>query len=296
MIIIASKSGQLGNRLFQFAHFIAFSRQHGVTIWNPGFEEYADSFEGTFKSPFSCYPAVERGFIVAPRLRSGIYGIASRLAYFIKSRGLSTDRLRALFLEWGQEFQLDDPAFEASICKYQILFAYGFEFRARSYFATHAEAIRSFFTPRQHHLARIEPVLAAARGRADIVIGVHIRGGDYKEYLGGKYFFELADYLKIMEATQRLFAGKRVCFLVCSNERLDVNKFSSFDIVLGPGLPVEDLYTFARCDYLLGPPSSFTLWAAFYGECPLYQVWDRLAFPSAIADFRVPSEEKRVVM
>jgi hypothetical protein len=37
---------------------------------------------------------------------------------------------------------------------------------------------------------------------------------------------------------------------------------------------VEDLYAFAGCDLLVGPPSTFTAWAAFYGEVPLLHVED----------------------
>jgi hypothetical protein len=38
------------------------------------------------------------------------------------------------------------------------------------------------------------------------------------------------------------------------------------------GSAVEDLYSLARCDYLLGPPSTFSLWASFYGNVPLHQM------------------------
>lgn len=32
---------------------------------------------------------------------------------------------------------------------------------------------------------------------------------------------------------------------------------------------IEDLYAFAKTDLLMGPPSTFTLWASFYGDVPL---------------------------
>ena len=32
---------------------------------------------------------------------------------------------------------------------------------------------------------------------------------------------------------------------------------------------IEDLYALSICDYILGPPSTFSMWASFYGGVPL---------------------------
>lgn len=32
---------------------------------------------------------------------------------------------------------------------------------------------------------------------------------------------------------------------------------------------IEDLYALSKCDYIFGPPSTFSMWASFYGEVPL---------------------------
>lgn len=294
MIIITSKSGHLGNRLFQFAHFIAFSAQCGVTILNPGFEEYAEDFEGTYRSASCRYPASPFGLGVLLRPRATIHRIAHRAACFVKRRNLGS-RLQSIMLDLDEEFRLDDPAFEASFKRIQLFFMHGYEFRARSYFAKHAEAIRKYFTPRQHHRLQVDSVMAAAREKADMVIGIHIRRGDYKNFLDGRYYYELPVYLEMMKAAQRMFEGKRVCFLVCSNEKLNPADFTPFHIAFGTGDQVEDLYAFARCDYLIGPPSSYTLWAAFYGNCPLHIMWKETTLPCSPADFQVPSEERRLV-
>lgn len=56
MLIIASKPGQLGNRLFLFAHFVGFSAEQNIPVANPAFDEYANYFEGTRKDLFCRYP------------------------------------------------------------------------------------------------------------------------------------------------------------------------------------------------------------------------------------------------
>ena len=51
---------------------------------------------------------------------------------------------------------------------------------------------------------------------------------------------------------------------------MDEEAFPSFDVVLGNGQIVEDMYAFAACDYIVGPPSTYTGWASFYGDKGLY--------------------------
>jgi hypothetical protein len=60
----------------------------------------------------------------------------------------------------------------------------------------------------------------------------------------------------------------RTRFLLCSDIRLDPTEFRDFDILTGTGHPVEDNYALATCDYLIGPPSTYTAWASFYGGAP----------------------------
>ena len=43
MMIIGKKYGQLGNRLFLYAHLIAAAEEYGVKLMNPAFAEYADA-------------------------------------------------------------------------------------------------------------------------------------------------------------------------------------------------------------------------------------------------------------
>jgi len=38
---------------------------------------------------------------------------------------------------------------------------------------------------------------------------------------------------------------------------------------LGTDSPVSDIFALSDCDYILGPKSTFTQWASFYGARPL---------------------------
>ena len=40
------------------------------------------------------------------------------------------------------------------------------------------------------------------------------------------------------------------------------------DLTEASGTPQEDVVTLSLCDYRVGPPSTFSWWAAYYGDKP----------------------------
>jgi hypothetical protein len=82
------------------------------------------------------------------------------------------------------------------------------------------------------------------------------------------------------------FPGERVSFLVCSDEPRRQDEFPGLSVGFGPGSPMGDLYSLAKCDYILGPSSSYSQWASFYGNKPLYQFRDSNDHPEP-SKFRV---------
>ena len=118
------------------------------------------------------------------------------------------------------------------------------------------------------------------RKESDIVVGVHIRHGDYINFMQGRYFYTVDEYLAVMSKVKKLFINKKVAFLVCSNAKQQHRKFEKFNCFFGSDHIVEDLYSFAKCDYIIGPPSTYTLWASFYGNVPLYRITDITKAPT----------------
>jgi hypothetical protein len=133
----------------------------------------------------------------------------------------------------------------------------------------HADAIREHFQPLPRHERNVKRVIAEARCGADVLVGVHIRQTDYAAFVKGRYFFSTGQYRAVMQRVEKSFAPKTVRFLVCSDAAQTVEAFAGLDVVLGTGHLVEDMYALARCDFLIGPPSTYTEWASFYGEVPL---------------------------
>ena len=181
---------------------------------------------------------------------------------------------------------LDGPEFLELARQPGLLLAKGWLFRARQSFARHADEIRRFFTPAASHRARVAACLAALRRSAEVVVGVHVRHGDYRHFLGGRFFFEVNQYAALLRRMRELLGGRQPAFLLCSNAAQPTDAFAGLNATPGPRHQIEDLYALAACDYLIGPPSTYTMWASFYGQTPLYVVTDP-AVAFELSDFEV---------
>lgn len=117
-------------------------------------------------------------------------------------------------------------------------------------------------------------------------VGVHIRRGDYKDFFDGRFYYELPYYYSLMEQMYQLLhhTYRSVIFVICSNEQFDVTSPELLSTVTFSGEnilrfeqagAITDLYALSQCDYLLGPPSTFSQWASFYGNGKLCFVKNR---------------------
>jgi len=127
-------------------------------------------------------------------------------------------------------------------------------------------------------------LVTLARADCDMLIGVHVRRGDYRTYRNGQFFYEPSQYVRWMHQMRERHAHRgRVGFLVCSDENLTQTDFQGlqvrtawdFESILPP---LRDNAALAMCDLLIAPPSTFALWAAFSGGIPM------LALTSAAQD------------
>ena len=272
MVVITEKYGMLGNRLFVFAHFIASAAENGFKVCNPSFEEYAEFFQTTSSDLFCRYPA-KSSIVRSKRIRHRIYRCVERLASYLERIKRDSGLWTILKLQ-DENHACDLGSLEfLSLAKNRMfVLARGWLFRDETNFAKHSAVIRQFFEPIPELRNNVDALIDKARSNCDVLIGVHIRHGDYRQFLDGKYFYETAEYVRLMAKIEQFFAGRRVRFLICSNASLNDREFANLSHTFGTGHLIEDMYAFARCDFLCGPPSTFSGWAAFYGNVPLYFV------------------------
>ena len=77
-----------------------------------------------------------------------------------------------------------------------------------------------------------------------------------------------------MNGLAEQFPARKVAFLICSDEPRNEQEFPGLSVEFGARSPLEDLYALAKCDYIFGPVSTFSQWASFYGNKPLFSLYD----------------------
>jgi hypothetical protein len=294
MIVIAHGYGQLCNRLTVFANFIGWSVKYGVTIANPAFTQYAQYFEGTAKDPWCRYPPRETFYRNPEKLGAALYKYTKLITKFGNRFGINNHLVGFIDIKDNERFELDQVDNVRGLCSRKLTFVKGWEYRDEIGLHRNADAIRPYFTPKPVHIQQVEKTITSARATADILVGVHIRAGDYRTWAGGQFFYSTAVYSRILSRLRSLHKDKEVAFLLCSNEPIDPDEYRDFNAHYSTSHLIEDLYALARCDLLIGPPSTYSQWASYFGNVPLLHICEAGIDP-ALENFNVAWTDPRIL-
>ncbi|QHT71661.1 hypothetical protein GXP67_35830 [Rhodocytophaga rosea] len=270
MVITVNNSGQLGNRLFLFAHHIVNALEYNYQLINLGFNDYAPYFVSTSENDFKGYPVslhLHGKKLPKQTLPFFKYKFTYRLLEFY-SNLQSKSKKWVIISDEGKDYDLNNPEF-VKYATTSTLISHGWLFRNKQKFSTHSDSIRKIFTPLPGYTNNINTLIDECRNNCDILVGVHIRKGDYANFKEGIYFFTNETYLEKMNTIVNFFKGKKVGFLLCSNETVDMSVFQGLTTFIANGQFIEDIYSLAQCDCIIGPPSTYSKWSSFYGEVPL---------------------------
>lgn len=267
----------MANRLMLFAHFMAMAEEQGHRLINFAFHSYADFFETTRRDIYCRFPASgRRSWMdivpgVSPALRKT--RLCLRLVY---SASVLNERLPIFgkkvvtLVEQPGVNNLGGPEVQNTIRDARIVLARGWMFRSPTdWMERHAEKIRAYFRPVAEFERAGNQAVERLRQNADVIVGVHIRHGDYREWKDGQFYFPVSRYVEWMRLLAAQLPGRKVAYLVCSDERRSEAEFPELSVGLGAGSALSDLQALSRCDYIFGPQSTFSQWASFYGNKPL---------------------------
>jgi hypothetical protein len=271
MLVIVEDGGGLGNRIFVFANVIVTGLATGHRVVNPAFRRWAHCFEGTEGDCLSMFPKRRRGFSRnrwAARVAASLSYRSTRVLAATPMPG----PVRAISLEWPQQCDLDDPATGADLQRRRLVFLKGWLFRNPSGIQRHGALLRKFFNPVTVIRREAAPVVNAARRGGEVLVGVHVRHRDYREYMNGRFFYPLAVYFDLMRSVAALLRPQRASFLLCSDEQQDEADHGGLPFTFSRMGPVHDLWALSQCDLVMGPPSTFSAWAAFFGDRKRWEV------------------------
>ncbi|NDV96700.1 hypothetical protein D0T84_17525 [Dysgonomonas sp. 521] len=246
MIINYDSPGQLCNRIWSLLPSIAYGLEYKEKVLAVNFDEYSALFDNLDKNPYVRFRS--RNFL-------------QRLFLSLKARGYiqngKSNILRKLFginLIEGWSNRLGN----AGIVVKQ------------------SDNIRPVFDFKADTTTAVDELFSSLDGFT--IVGVHIRRGDYKEWLNGIYYFSDEEYRRAMKSVEKqlLEKGEKVKFLLCSNEKINPADFKGLDCFSIPDSSgAKDLYALSKSDYIIGPPSSYSQWASFYGKVPVSYLMSR---------------------
>ncbi len=267
MIIIAKHTNQLCNRLFTYLPILSYALEAQQPVrFLFQYRPYDNLFPNLHKAGF-------RSYLTSSHLRS----IRATVLYALIR---ILDHALHIVLHPNEPIPIHAPL--------GILFAPRWrEIRYdKAYIPKHADTLRHLFAPSEEVSRTIAQHIQ--KGRGVLTIGVHIRRGDYAQYRP-ELLFPPDVYANYMQQIQQLLASQPqpIQFLLCSNEPVNPANFPNLTTLTIPSAtPIVDLYALAACDYIIGVPSTFSLWASFYGKVPLFH-FDSPNTSLSLSDFHV---------
>lgn len=266
-MLFARDKSQMCNNLLQFAHVYAWGREHGRTT-------IATRFSYKYK------------FFKISRTRMASFPLYLLAKY--------AGALRLLPTASFKHADCDAAALERKMLRHQHIVVSGWYARWYDLFLKYRAEICDLFTIDSSITEPVEEKMQAIDGRGNNVVrlGVHIRRGDYAVWKDGVYCYEDAQYAAYINSFAALQPGKEVHVYLSTNDpavSADTFQFlcPSVKMHLLAGSAAADLYMLSQCDYLVGPPSTYSLVAAMYRDLPLCRMDQAQADHLMLADFRL---------
>ncbi|MEN7546895.1 alpha-1,2-fucosyltransferase [Rapidithrix thailandica] len=263
MLILRDCPGKLCNRMWAYSFFIAFALKHRLQLIIPFFDRYKFYFENLNRYPYVVFTFSKNKF-----MDKVLTKCFQKLERLLASASTMNGKLGVIYLEDNGSI----PALlKATRSKVVLINSWAY-LKDTQAMMSYSRMIRILFQPKENYRRKAERILTMARLQSDVLIGIHVRRGDYKAFMNGNYYYEIADYHRVMSEVQEDFnqCGKKVSFFISSDEPISLNLCKGMNCYwIENSHVIEDLYALSQCNLILGPPSTYSMWASFWGEKPI---------------------------
>lgn len=278
VIILKHGGGELANQLWNYISIYAYSLERNRECENHSFFEYAHFFDipqiknktiySVFFSPFRNF--IGRRSALRTRFFRALYKAYILFVYTTRRGSIVSSVNSTNTPFYLPPSHLSKQFFFDAEKNNDVLYFDGWLFRNPDGIAKYRDKIIHYFTPKEFVRRTIDSTIAPLRKRYAHIIGVHIRQGDYATFKNGQYFLEtlrvfevLKEYLK-----ENVRQREETIFIITSDGSIDENDFPGLNIICPNGNTVEDLFTLATTDVIIGSDSSYGNLAAYFGNIP----------------------------
>jgi hypothetical protein len=249
MVILTSPAGQISNRFFQHINFDSFCRENEIEFYN-------SFLSGVYKD----YPNLK------PKKERKLLGLLMRTLYRFRLNKL---------IEFHFKDETQNDTYRSALLKSKILFCAGWYFRSEETTLKYRGLYQYLFDPNINKSALKEKWLKRSNN-TEKIIGVHIRRGDYKKFAGGKYYYHDSVYINMMRQLKLALDSESRYIIFSNDPNLDAEEYNKVfkNVSVSANSVVVDHFLMSQCDYIIGPPSTFSLWASYIGETFYYHIKD----------------------
>lgn len=252
-MIFARDKSQMCNNLLQYAHVYAWGREHGRKVISMRFSYKYQYFH-------ICHTNLT-GF--------GWYLFAKYMA-----------ALRLLPTASFKHRDCNREALERKMLRHRNIVVSGWFVRYYDLFLKYRDEICELFTLDDQYTAPVKAKMQEAEQNSQdniLRLGVHIRRGDYAQWRDGQFLFSDEVYSDHINRFADMHPGKALHVYLSTNDpSVSEEHFQKLCpkvcIHHLQGSAPEDLFMLSECDYLIGPPSTFSMVAAMYRDIPLYRM------------------------
>ncbi len=296
VIIFTDGGGRLANQLTNYGHLYAFYKHHNqqIALINIPFAPYSHLFDGSVDNragflpqnhcyfPFLKFLLNNTGTFIHQRLIRVLHFLGYLLPHWQSVISPNKKAVKKRIIGKSVNYLSLDDATKTQILRAKpVTILAGWPLRCWELFAKYQEQIRAHFTVVATYKKPSDVYIQNLRKKHQKLIGVFIRKTDYKIWHNGKYFFSNQQYCEWMKQIQKIYANENIGFVIASDEPQSIADYKNIPVFFSSGIMggdghfVQSLYELSRCDWIISPPSTFSIWAAFLGDIPVLPLYQK---------------------
>lgn len=284
VIILNHNGGRMANQLWSFVSIYAYCLEKGWGCVHTCFFEYSSYFKYDYASGIGSvlsfvFRALKK-FLPRRVARKCVYILHGLYTFWCRKVLQGSRLITSDGTPTEESFYLLPPTAPAGgdLKTWEdrqddsSLYLSGWRFRNTVGLLKFRARITQAFAPKDAYAARITQFVAPLRLTGRELVGVHVRQGDYKTWQHGLYYFNSEEVRNILDSYAEYAArsGKEVFFIVCSDGPIDEAALHGLSYIRGLGTEIEDLFTLAATDVIIGAHSTYGTLAAYFGNVPFY--------------------------
>ena len=298
-IILVDKPGRLGNQLWSRAFFVVVASYYSIQIIDIPFYGYAKYFKKTHPAwnNYRIYLFSKRGI---GKYANKMIECVLKIFFRLHGRFLPIQQGYVKIMHLFGAYIISENISLHSLLKltqkHHLICIFAWPFRFQNTIQEKEQGlISNFFSFPKPIKIKCYLAIKSLNSSFDILIGIHIRRADFHSYLGGKFHYSNLQYQKVIYHMEQLLHIKnpmrKVAFIICSDEKIIPKTFkrklNGNHVFYDQRHFFEDLLLLSMCHMIIGPTSTFSMWASYIGRVPLFKIKPSKILPNSVKDFSV---------